>query len=82
MSLFNIPIKVARILEKTQRDFLWDGPREKKRIHLVNWETVNFLTEKGGLDIGNLVEGNWSLLTKMWWRFWEERVSLWRENQN
>ena len=35
LSLFRIPVKVARSLEKLMRDFLWEGSGEGKRDHLV-----------------------------------------------
>lgn len=35
MSLFGIPAKYANILGKFQRDFLWSGLEEHKRIPLV-----------------------------------------------
>ena len=38
LSLFKIPVKVARSLEKLTRDFLWEGKDEGKKDHLVKWE--------------------------------------------
>ena len=36
LSLFPIPAKVAKRVEKLQRDFLWSGIRDDRKIHLVN----------------------------------------------
>ena len=36
LSLFPIPAKVAKRVEKLQRDFLWSGIRDDCKIHLVN----------------------------------------------
>lgn len=39
ISLFKMPVKVMKVLEKSQRDFLWEGGREKKS-HLIKWEVA------------------------------------------
>ena len=40
LSLFPIPVSVARCFEKLQRDFLWAGIEDAPKFHLVNWKTV------------------------------------------
>ena len=37
MSLFPIPVFVARRIDKIQRDFLWGGMGDEKKFHLVKW---------------------------------------------
>ena len=37
LSLFPIPVGVARKLEKIQRDFLLSGLGEEFKYHLVSW---------------------------------------------
>ncbi|XP_028085774.1 uncharacterized protein LOC114286748 [Camellia sinensis] len=77
MSVFKIPVKVAKSIEKSMRDFLWEGKDEKKKDHLVNWETVSLSKEKGVLAIGKIVARNMALLGKWLWRFPNECGSLW-----
>ena len=36
LSLLPIPVKVAKRMEKLQRDFLWTGIGDDHKIHLVN----------------------------------------------
>ena len=48
MSLFCMPKSVARRLEKLQRDFLWGRGNLERKAHLVNWEVVCGVKEKGG----------------------------------
>lgn len=49
-----IPVKVARMIEQLQRNFLWEGYGGKKD-HLIRWEEVCLPKEAGGLGIGNIV---------------------------
>ena len=41
LSLFRMPKSVKGTLEKIQRDFLWGGGSDARKIHLVNWEIVS-----------------------------------------
>ena len=58
------------------RDFLW-GDNNLSSSHLVSWEEVTRPKHKGGMEIGNLVLRNKSLLLKWLWRFTRERDMLW-----
>ena len=40
LSLLPLPGKVAKHMEKLQRDFLWNGIGGEPKIHLVNWAKV------------------------------------------
>ena len=40
LSLIPLSGKVAKRLEKLQRDFLWNGIGGDPKIHLVNWAKV------------------------------------------
>lgn len=40
MSLFPIPVVVAKCIEKIQRDLLWQGSGEEFKFHLVNWDQI------------------------------------------
>lgn len=60
ISLFKIPLKVNLAFEKCQRDFLWEGGREKN-AHLVNWRDVYRSKEYGGLGVDQFKEKNLAL---------------------
>jgi hypothetical protein len=64
LSLFPLPIGIARRLERLPIDFLWDGPGKDPKIHLVNWKTVCDPISRGGLGIKKLMVFNKALLNK------------------
>ena len=37
LSLFPIPAKVAKRMEELQRDFLWNGIGDDRKLHLIKW---------------------------------------------
>ena len=77
MSLFRMPMSVARRLEKLQRDFLWGGLMERK-THLVKWGVVCGDKENGGLGIRKFTIMNKVLLGKWTWRFASDKEALWK----
>ncbi|GMQ04517.1 hypothetical protein CsSME_00049909 [Camellia sinensis var. sinensis] len=77
LSLFKVPVSIARKIEKLIRDFLWEECEEGKGVHLVRWESVSLSRAKGGLVIGNIVARNSALLGKWLWRFPLESELLW-----
>ncbi|RVW80749.1 putative ribonuclease H protein [Vitis vinifera] len=79
MSLFRMPKTVARRLEKLPRDFLWGGGNLEKKAHLVNWEVVCEVKEKGGLGLRKLTLLNKAWLGKWVWRFACVKEDLWKQ---
>ena len=74
LSLFTIPVSVAKRLEKLQRNFLWGGSGEDSKHNLVKWDTVYSPIDKGGLGIRLLVPLNRALLGKWLWRLEWRRI--------
>jgi hypothetical protein len=78
MSLFRIPVSVAKRIERLQRNFLWGGLGDENKIPLVNWERVCTPLAQGGLGIRDMILFNKALLGKWLWRFEIEESKLWR----
>ena len=79
LSLFPIPMSIARRIEKLQRDFLWGGLEEEHKFHLVNCHQVCTPIYDGGLGIRDVAIFNKALLGKWLWRYSTEPNSLWRQ---
>ena len=79
LSLFRMPQKVCARLENIQRQFLWGGSDQDRKIALVRWTTVCMAKNKGGIGIKSFSKMNKALLSKWSWRFAKERNSLWRK---
>ncbi|GJU88049.1 RNA-directed DNA polymerase, eukaryota, reverse transcriptase zinc-binding domain protein [Tanacetum coccineum] len=76
-SMSRTPQKIIQELESLRRAFFWGGSVEDKKIAWVAWDK-NFLPfDKGGLGINSLKSCNLSLLSKWWWRFYNEPNALW-----
>ena len=78
LSLFRMPQKVCARLERIQRQFLWGGTANVKKISLVKWATVCTDKRKGGIGIKSYSNMNKALLSKWSWRFANDRKALWR----
>ena len=79
MSIFPIPMGVAKKINSITRQFLWSGNMEKKSLSLVPWEIVQLPKAMGGLSIGNILHKNIAMLSKWLWRLFHDTTPLWRQ---
>ena len=77
-SLYKVPSTVLKKLERIRKKFFWGATEDKVKISWVAWDQILNSKDKGGLGIGSLKAQNVALLTKWWWRFRLEKVSLWK----
>ncbi|KAL8511368.1 hypothetical protein ACS0TY_017963 [Phlomoides rotata] len=77
LSFYRIPKHTLREIVKLQRDFLWGGGVNGKKIPWVAWNDICKSKVDGGLGVKHLDLFNKSLLGKWAWRIRVEPNSLW-----
>ncbi|KAK2417953.1 hypothetical protein QL285_040194 [Trifolium repens] len=74
-----IPISCLNEIEKIQRAFIWGDTEDKRKAHMVSWETITKPKSNGGLGFRKLQGMNQACLMKMGWSLMVEEQSLWGE---
>ena len=77
LSFFKIPQRVVHRLVALQRNFLWGGDHDHKKIPWVKWEVVCLPKAKGGLGIKDISKFNIALLGKWIWALASDQQQLW-----
>ncbi|XP_028056650.1 uncharacterized protein LOC114260679 [Camellia sinensis] len=65
MQTMEIPRRVCDEMDRLNCNFLWGDTDSRKKVHLVNWESVCISKAKGGLGIRKARDQNAALLTKL-----------------
>lgn len=65
MSIFRIPVSVAQFIKAKMRNFLSEGIYDDVGSRLLPWNVVGSPNNKGGLEIGNILARNKSLVAKL-----------------
>ena len=77
LSFFKIPQKVVRKVISLQRNFLWGGSQDLKKIAWVKWEGICLPKEVGGLGIKDITRFNAALLGTWIWALSSNQNQLW-----
>ena len=77
MSFFRAPTAIIKRLTAIQRQFLWGGNLEGKKIAWVAWNQVCAPKEKGGLGVKDIKAFNRALLIKWKWLMFQQQDHLW-----
>ncbi|PNX83328.1 ribonuclease H, partial [Trifolium pratense] len=78
-SFYKAPRCIINKLVRIQRNFLWGGGLEDKKLCWIKWEQVCLPKDKGGLGVKDLELFNTALLCKWKWRYLNEKDALWYE---
>jgi hypothetical protein len=78
-SFFKAPKCIIQNMVRIQRNFLWGGSIDIKKICWINWDQICLPKIKGGLGIKNLELFNLALLSKWKWRLISENDALWSD---
>ena len=68
-----LPSQVLAIVDKIGRDFIWGSTDEKRKIHLVRWESITKPKKEGRLGLSIAKPKNIALLAKLNWRLRMEK---------
>ncbi|KAL6194708.1 hypothetical protein ACLB2K_035785 [Fragaria x ananassa] len=82
MQSVKLPMSICNTLDRLNRNFLWGHTKEKKKIHLVKWDTVCKPKCYGGLGLKKSSCVNQALLAKTGWRLLQKEQGLWAEALN
>nr|KYP45153.1 Putative ribonuclease H protein At1g65750 family [Cajanus cajan] len=77
MSFYRMPKMVTKQLTSIQRNFLWGGKLDEKRMAWVSWEKICRPKKEGGLGIKKLDTFNAALLAKWRWGLFQQPESMW-----
>ncbi|XP_056697578.1 uncharacterized protein [Spinacia oleracea] len=77
MQTTKLPRSTCDEIDRISRRFLWGGSEEKKKIHLVSWDTITKPKQLGGLGIRSMRQANSAFLAKLGWRVLAEPEALW-----
>lgn len=73
-----LPVGVQNKLHNLRSKFLWGGSANSRKLHLVDWNMVSFLVDRGALDITRLENLNTALIVQWIYRYVNELNNLWR----
>jgi hypothetical protein len=79
LSYMRMPVKVWREVVKIQRNFLWGGLVQRRRICWVKWSAICKPKKEGGLGIKDLKVMNCSLLAKWRWKLLTASNEMWKD---
>nr|XP_011457336.1 PREDICTED: uncharacterized protein LOC105349397 [Fragaria vesca subsp. vesca] len=82
MQSVKLPMSICNTLDRLNMNFLWGHTEEKKKIHLVKWDTVCKPKRYGGLGLKKSSCVNQALLAKTGWRLLQKEQGLWAEALN
>lgn len=65
MSYIKLPKKTTKDLVKITRDFIWGSSQEKKKMHLMKWDTITKPKEHEALGLHKSAQRNKVILGRL-----------------
>lgn len=78
LSVRLLPVRVQNTLHSLLSKFLWGGLDIRRKLHLVDWDSVSMPIDRKGLEIARLEDLNAALILKWIYKFANESDTLWR----
>ncbi|KAM6567827.1 hypothetical protein CsatA_026955 [Cannabis sativa] len=72
-----IPLNIARNVDKCLRDFWWGDKEEKRKLHLLAWDSICQSKYSGGLGFRKVETVNKAFMTKWAWKALTDKTSIW-----
>ncbi|GKV34604.1 hypothetical protein SLEP1_g42967 [Rubroshorea leprosula] len=76
-STFILPKRVIKEVEKLCSSFLWNGSANNAKGAKVNWPSVCYPKQEGGLGIKSLVQWNKACILRFIWMLFTKAGSIW-----
>lgn len=68
MQTSKLSISICNDIDRLNRNFLWGETDNKRKVHLVNWDTVCKPKNNGGLGLRKSVDNNTAINSKLGWQ--------------
>ncbi|KAF4369793.1 hypothetical protein G4B88_022178 [Cannabis sativa] len=72
-----IPLNIAKKVDRCRRDFWWGDTDEKRKIHLLAWDSICQSKFRGDLGFRRIEVINQAFMAKWAWKALTDKTSIW-----
>ncbi|XP_060972343.1 uncharacterized protein LOC115710535 [Cannabis sativa] len=77
MSIFILPQKVTKEIDKLCRNFLWGSSLNQRKLHFSSWEKICLPKNHGGIGVRESQKWNVAMMARYIWALSTKQDSLW-----
>ncbi|XP_059071290.1 uncharacterized protein LOC131864838 [Cryptomeria japonica] len=77
ISCFKMSFTAGKNPNNLLKKFVWDGPKDNRKISLINWDTLCLIKEDEGVGLKKMELQNSALGAKLSWKMCKEPQKLW-----